>query len=449
MGSTWEEIKTGLRSKLPTNTFSLWIDPITFLGKNEKSLTLGCPNKFSRTWVTENYLNLILEGLRKAGSGHLDVVLKAQAPKKESGPTPFAPDSQQLTFPNIPVNGNRRHISLNRDFTFDRFIVGPSNEFAYSASSALAHGDTFHYHWLLILAQTGLGKTHLSQAVAHTALSQHEPNRVYYITAEEFMNEMIYSLKNSRIEEFKNRYRRGCDVLLLDEIQFLGGKEKTQLELGYTLDALANDNKKVIFTSSLPPKDIPGISTELSSRLASGLLATIGKPDYNTRVNILKRKSKELNLVIPEKIIHFLADRLKKDIRQMESALKCLRAKSELLNAKIDLDLAKDAVNCLVSADPSITMEGIMKLVSQYYKVTPQILESKSRKKDHVYPRNIFIYLCRRHTPETLENIARAINRSHSTVLYASELVEHKMKSDLRTSRQIDFLSKKLVHMET
>jgi chromosomal replication initiator protein len=190
------------------------------------------------------------------------------------------------------------------------------------------------------------------------------------------------------------------------------------------------------------------MSKGLSSRICSGLFTTISKPDYDTRVKILTKKASDENIAVSEEIIHFLANRLKRDIRQMESALKYIAAKSKLLKAKIDLDLAKDVVACLVSGESSIMPEDIINLVSKYYKVDPEMLRSKSRKKVYAYPRNIYVFLCRRHTDETIANIAQTINRSHSTILYASEIVEHKIKTDQKMRHQIDFLSKKLMNMK-
>jgi len=444
MTTTWNKIKHQIRSELSKNSFSLWIDPLTLLDEKDKTLILGCANKFSRKWIMENYLDLIRDKLHESGSGHTDLVLKIQAPKKHaSGMDPaFLPE--QLVLPNVPTTRRPAKLCLNSDFIFDRFIVGRSNEFAYSASKALANGDTWNYQTLLMLANTGLGKSHLSQAVGHAICEENPQSRVYYITAEDFANEMISSLKTNRIEEFKNRYRRSCDVLILEEIHFLSGKEKIQLELGYTLDALINDHKKILFTSSLSPKDIPKMSKELSSRLTSGLVTTINKPDYDTRLKILERKASELGLVISEEIRDFLAGCLDRDIRNMESALKCLKAKSELMNVKIDLDLAKEVVRNLVSGDCRITTEDIKKLVSRYYKIDPHMLRARSRKKVYAYPRNIYAYLCRQHTDESLESIARTIDRSHSTVVYASEIVERRMKTDDKLMHQVRFLNKKL-----
>lgn len=340
-------------------------------------------------------------------------------------------------------------ISLNGGYTFERFVVGRSNEFAYSASKALAQGDSWNYHSLLMLASTGLGKSHLSHATGNAILKHNPKTRVLYLTAEDFTNEMVFSLKNNRIDEFKNKYRRLCDVLLLEEIHFLTGKEKTQTELGYTLDSLSNDNKKIIFTSSLAPNDIPRMSKGLSSRLSSGLVATIGKPDHDTRVNILTKKAAEENISLSNDIIHFLASRLKRDIRQMESAVKYLKAKSEFLNARIDLDLAKDVISCLVSGQSSITPEQIKTLVSTYFKIDPDMFRTRSRKKIYAHPRNIYVFLCRSHTDETLETLAQTINRSHSTVLYSLELVEHQMKTDKKILYQINFLTQKIEDMKT
>ncbi len=448
MLAIWTEIKGRISSSLPKNSFSLWIDPISFLGKDDKNLVLGCPNRFARNWVMENYLDLIKDNLNKVNAGDLNVVFKVQPSKNKHSGSHNTPEPAQLTLPNLKPHQGRRNLYFNRDFTFDRFIVGRSNEFAYSASRALAHTDQWDYHTLLMLANTGLGKTHLSQAAGQAILEENPRSRVYYITAEQFTNEMISSIKNNRIESFKDKYRRCCDVLLLDEVHFLSGKQKTQVELGYTLDALTTENKKIIFTSALPPKDLPQMSKELSSRLTSGLVTTIENPDYDTRVKILTRKTSEHNMRLSKEIIHLLATRLTRDVRQMESALNYLKAKSKFLKAKIDPDLAKDVINCLVSGETSITSKEISKLVCGYYKVDPQMLRSKSRKKIYSYPRNIYSYLCRSHTNETLENIAGSINRSHSTVLYASELIEHKMKTDRELRNQIDFLNQRLENMK-
>ena len=444
MTKIWEELKGRLRQKLPDKSFSLWIDPLHLLEEKEDTLVVGCPNKFSLNWITENYVDLIHEDLKGRGTGNYRLSLKVQAPRKIAPPPGIETESKQLALLNVPGNGKNGLRSLNKDFTFDRFVVGKCNEFAYSASKALAMNGSVPYPSLFILAKTGLGKSHLSQAMAHAILQSEPKQRVYYITAEDFVNEMIFALRTNRIEDFKNKYRRACDVLLLEEVHFLSGKEKTQLELSHTLDALGDERKRIIFTSSLLPKDIPNLNKDLSSRLTSGIITMLEKPDYETRTKILERKSSEQGIVLSEEILDLLAKELTGDIRQIESALRCLKAKSELMKTKIDKDSAREVLQCHLPSQSSITLEDIKRVVCLYFKVDARMLESKSRKKIYAFPRNIYVYLCRQLTDLTVEEIAHSLNRNHSTILYASEVIEHKIKLDKRVKHQVDFLSQKL-----
>ncbi|RLB19536.1 MAG: chromosomal replication initiator protein DnaA [Deltaproteobacteria bacterium] len=444
MKQIWEEIKKEIRSELPKNSFSLWINPLSFVERRNGTVVLGCPNRFSKNWVADNYKELIQEKLEKAGLGSLKLEFKVQRPSPDSLLLPPSEVPQQLSLPNMPNRPSKGYVSLNKLFTFERFVVGPSNEFAYSASKAMAQGSTWGYNTLLMLAGTGLGKSHLSQAMCHKILERYPDKRVYYITAEEFTNEMISCLRHKRIEEFKRKYRQACDVLLLEEVHFLSGKEKTQAELGHTLDALCNDKKKIIFTSSLPPKDIPSFSEDLCSRLTGGLVTTIESPDFDTRIKILRQKASEMKLPLPEEVAELLAEHLTRDIRQMESALNCLKAKSELLNEKISTGLAREVLRYLTNSQSCIDIKGIRDLVCKYYRINPELLISKSRKKVHTYPRNIFIYLCKTHTEETLERISKAVNRSHSTVLYAFETIERKLREEAKVRKEVEFLSRKI-----
>jgi chromosomal replication initiator protein len=440
----WEDIKSQLKTELPKSTYSLWVEPLTFQQLNDAKFVIGCPNKFARSWIAENYLTVITEKLKAAGAASFDLTLEVQStPKPGCLSKSEDPPPLQLPLPNFSISSGGR-LMLHRDFTFDQFVVGKSNEFAYSATRAFAQGSPASYHTLFMLANTGLGKTHLSHAAGHLILQNQPDIRVYYITAEDFTNEMISSLRNNRIEHFKEKYRRACDVLLLEEVHFLSGKEKTQSELAYTLDALANDNKKIMFTSSLAPREIPSISKELSSRLTAGLVATIEKPDKATRADILHRKAARLQLSLSEEIVELIATKLEGDIRKLESALKCLKARADLLGENVDLDLAKDVLKCLAPETRSTTTEEIQDIVCNYFKLEPDHLRSRSRKKVYSLPRNIYVYLCRRHTAESVETIAKTIERSHSAVIYATELIAHKMKADRRLKQQIAFLTQKI-----
>jgi chromosomal replication initiator protein len=447
MSAIWEEVKNQVRPAIPEKSFQLWISSMVLLENNDDTLVLGCPNKFARNWIADNYRGIIEDKLDKVGNGHYKLDLKVKAPAKKRPTTDSGNGSKQLTLPNMPTKRRTGRRWLNKEFTFDRFVVGACNEFAFSASKALALGASAPYNPLFMLASTGLGKSHLSQAIGHAILNHDPTVRVCYITAEDFVNQMIFALRNGQIDDFKNKYRRSCDVLLLEEVHFLGGKGKTQVELGYTLDALANARKKLIFTSPLLPKDIPSLTKELSSRLTSGVITTLERPDYKTALKILQKKSAEQDLTLSEDIFHLFAKHLTRDIRQMESALRCLKAKSELMNAKIDVALAKEVLRCHVSEQESTKMEDLQKIVCRYFKIEPLMLRSKSRKKIHAYPRSIYVYLCRHHTEATLEDIGKSIQRNHSTVLYASEVIEHKIRVDNKVKNHVNFLRQRLQSM--
>ena len=442
MRTIWEDVKAQVKNTVPEKTFSLWVNPIKLIDQKENDLILGCPNKFFKNWIKENYLPLMQEKLFEINRDfrfHLKILPR----ERRNVHREEKQESKQLPFPQMQPMRRNGLLKLNSQYTFNRFVVGECNQFAYSVSKALSHGNDWPYNSLFLLSGTGLGKSHLSQAIGHAIYEKAPRLKIHYITAEDFINEMVFSLKHNRIEEFKNRYRKSCDVLLLEEVHFLSGKEKTQMELGYTLDALINDNKKIIFTSALLPKDIPSLTSELASRLTSGIITTLEKPDYQTRVKIIKKKAEEQNLIFSEEIIYFLAKQLVRDIRQIESALRCLRAKAELLKEKIDLNLAREVIKCYSPDRESLDIEGIKKLICQYYKVDESMLCSKSRKKIHAFPRNVYAYLCRHYTEATLEDIGQSIERNHSTILYASEVIEKKMKQDRKVKNQIDFLAQK------
>jgi len=446
MEEVWEKAKKQLETIYPEKTYNMWIRSLAFCGFDDNVIVIGCPNKFSRNWIKENYEEDIAAAINSATGQNFNILLQVTHGsnyKKTELPEEDSAIPEQL--PIMPVDTSNRQgpTPLKPLFTFDRFITGPSNEFAYHVSHAMAEG-TANYQFLFVAAQTGLGKTHLSHAIGHKIIQKNPKAKVMYITAEDFTNEMVSSIRSNKIESFKKRYRELCDVLLLEEIHFLSGKEKTQMELGYTLDALANSNKKVIFTSSLAPRDIPGISSELCSRLTSGLISTINAPDFETKVKILRTKAKEKRLTIENEVINFLAAKLEGDIRGLESTLNYLEAKSIYNNSKIDLLLTENVLSFLGSEEKAMSSENIVKMVSKYYKISPEAIASKSRKKLYAIPRNICAYLSKKYTNETLESIAKTINRTHSSVLYAYELVERDINRDHSLRKQIDFLGNQI-----
>ncbi len=442
----WNHVKELLKEVMDEKSYSLWVKPLRFLDSSENAISLGCPNKFSRIWVQENFSSLFHRQLSKAGINDHKLIFKV-LPNRESNKRMYNGgngNGKQLTLPNIPKKIRVGEKYLNSKFTFDKFVVGGCNEFAYSVSKSLANDSHYPYSSLFLLAETGLGKSHLIQAIGNSILQKKPTLKVLYITAEDFTNEMIYALRNNITDQFKNKYRKLCDVLLLEELHFLSGKEKTQIELAYTLDFLFNDEKKIIFTSPIMPEDIPGMKKMLTSRFTSGVLTTIERPGFHTRLDILKQKAIERKISLSEDVTNFLADNLTRDIRQLEGSLDSLKAISFFLKKEINMGLAKEIVKKFIPTKHLTTVKDIQKIVCKNFKVDIDALKSKSRKKIISYPRSIAIYLCRRYTDKSLEFIGRSFNRNHSTILYDYEKIKKNIKIDESVRKEVDFLCRQI-----
>jgi chromosomal replication initiator protein len=446
MEAAWNHIKEVLKEVMDEKSYIFWVKPLKLLDSDEHTIRLGCPNKFFRNWIKENYSSLFHSQFSRLGLKDRTITFKV-LPHRDL--LDFKPhggngNGRQLLLPNMPGKARAGDRYLDERFTFDKFVVGKCNEFAYSVSKALADDAFCPYCSLLLLAQTGLGKSHLTQAIGNFILQKKPTARVHYITAEDFTNEMIFALKNNMIDHFKTKYRKACDVLLLDEVHFLSGKEKTQIELGYTLDSLFTDRKKVIFTSSLPLEEIPNMKKMLTSRLSSGVLTSIEKPTFQTRLDILEQKAAERNISLPDEVASYLAENVTQDVRQLEGALVSLEAISYFLNREISLELAKETLKQILPPKPLVTIKEIQEIVCKYFKLDSDSLKSKSRKKIISYPRSTAIYLCREYTDSSLEHIGRSFNRNHSTVLYDYEKVKKNIKIDESLRKEVDFLRRKI-----
>jgi chromosomal replication initiator protein len=356
---------------------------------------------------------------------------------------PNADDRFQLQLPNInvcPQNGR----FMRKDFTFDHFVVGGNNDFAYSASLSLASQKKFLQNSLFLMSKTGMGKSHLSQAIGNHILSESPSERVYYMTAEDFSNEMIHAFRHDSINTFKGKYRNQCDVLLIEDVHYLSGKERTQIELALTLDTLFESGKKIIFSSCCLPSEIPKLNDKLRSRLSCSLISNIDPPDFRTRVRILQRKAKYIGHKLPEDVIHYLAAELTEDVRQLESGLIGVTAKSSLLGSPVDLMLAESVVRNIVRHRKNITIDAIKKLVCKYYNISVADIVSSSRKQSIVRPRQIAIYLSRRYTDSPLQSIGRSFNRYHATALHSIGAVERGLKGNGPMQKQVEFLCHRL-----
>ena len=450
MQAVWASALSILTEMLTEKELKLWIHPLLPLNLEQHTLALGCPNKFFLSWVKEKYLARIERAVEDAAKHRTDLedglsikleLAPAEAPQARPAPAV----AYQYELPHINVY-QQAPLRFNQRFTFDRFIVGQGNHFAYSVSLAMASEPDLDTSALMLLSAPGLGKSHLSQAIGHHILAGDPRKRVFYLTAEDFANEMVYSIKNNRIETFKNKYRSACDVLVLEEINFLSGKEKIQAELTYTLDRLMENRRKIVFTSTQPPKDIPKLRHKLLSRFNTSLMTTIAPPDFDTRLRILKAKAEELRLTLKENVLALIAKRLTQDVRQMESCLCSLAAKSRLLSRRIDAELVEEVMRDLVEsrAGSSVDLDSVLELVCRYYGVSPEDLRSRSRRKNVAEPRKMGIFLLRKTTDLSLSDIGKAFDRNHSTVLHALNTFQQSCQKDVKLKGQVDFLRQQL-----
>ena len=443
METIWATAKGSIKKQIPGHSFRMWIEPLHIKSIEEGLVVLCTPNYFSKKRVQNHYGSLLENEIKQAIGRDCRVQVDVSQRQKTTQEIEAPVVKRQMPLPNVNVQPHAGRM-LRKSYTFDHFVVGGNNDFAYSAAFSLASQKTAQQNTLFLLSQPGMGKSHLSQAIGHLILSQFPTERVYYMTAEDFTNEMIYAYRNDSIDKFKEKYRQRCDVLLLEDIHFLTGKDRTQIELALTFDCLFNEDKKLIFTSCHLPVEIPKMHEQLKSRLVSGLISKIEPPNFRTRVRILQKKSKENGYSLPEDVTHFLAGELSENVRQLESGLIGVAAKSSLLNTPIDLKLAESVVKNIAQRNKHITIEVIKKLICKYYNIALKDLISNSRKQSIVRPRQIAIFLSRKYTDQPLQSIGRSFNRYHATALHSIGTIEREIKENSSVREQVKYLSKKL-----
>jgi len=441
MEAVWKKVKSEIKQRIPDHSFKMWIEPLKISRADKINWVVYCPNFFSKKRVQGLYGEMIKNAI--LNSTGPDCELKFEISSKPGPPKNTNGGHSQMQLPAENARPSSGHF-LRRDFTFDRFVVGDNNGFAYSASLALASRKATPQNALFLLAKTGMGKSHLSQAIGNHVLSISPGERVYYATAENFSNEMVQAYRHDDIDKFKSKYRNQCDVLLLEDIQYLSGKERTQIELALALDMLFESGKRIIFSSCYLPADIPKLNDELRSRLSYGLISSIDPPNFRTRVRILQKKLGINGYQMPDDVIHYLAGELTDDVRQLESGMNGVAAKSSLLGMPIDLNLAASVVKNIVRHRKHITIDVIKKLVCKYYNVSIQDVMSRSRKQNHVRPRQMAIFLARHYTDAPLQSIGKSFNRYHATALHSINCIERGIKQHSSIRKQADFFRKKL-----
>ncbi len=459
MESVWEKVKSELKADIPSNNYMMWIEPLELKGCDNGTVVLGCPNRFSQKWIQGNFRDLLESRINMAtgksyaltlevagGNGRVSdktLLPSAQRPVQKAAKAGKTSSDRQLSLPNMHVRPNTGRM-LKKDFTFDNFVVGENNDFAYSAVLSMGMKKKCLNQSLFISARSGMGKSHLTQALGHQVLTVGRCDKIYYITADDFSNEMVHAFSTKTITRFKEKYRNGCDMLLLEDIHSLAGRERTQTELAMVVDYMLDANRKVLFTGECLPGDIPKLNKHLQSRLTAGLITAMEAPDYKTRVRILRKKAKLYGYRIPGEVLEYLADNLAEDVRQLESGLHNVAAKSSLLGIPVDMNLAVDIVNHMAVTRSRITLDAIKKFICKEYGVPEKDLISRSRKQRLAWPRQVGIFLSRRFTDHSLKAIGRCYNRYHATVIHSVNCVESAMKSKPSARQEVNLLSKKI-----
>ncbi len=427
----WENVLARIETKVNRHSFYTWFRPTSFLAEDRSSVTVRVPNGLFKDWLTKHYSGVIAEALAEVKRPNVAVHYVAESQTDAPVIPLSAEEAAALESGSVPVATQPGPAGLNPRYTFDTFIVGSSNQFAHAACRAVAEAPSRSYNPLFIYGGVGLGKTHLMHAVGQYVL-QHDRNlKLTYISSERFMNEMINAVRYDRVLDFRERYR-SVDVLLVDDIQFLAGKEGTQTEFFHTFNALYDSQKQIVLSSDCPPHEIPALEERLRSRFEWGLTADIQSPDLETKVAILKKKAETEAVPLADNVAMYIAGKIKSNIRELEGSLIRLIAYASLTGQEISLALAQDVLkNILDHDEKAVTIEAIQKFVADYYNLKLVELKSRNNSKSVAMPRQIAMYLCKSLTHASLPEIGRSFGgKHHSTVIHSIRKVEDLRKND-------------------
>ncbi len=449
MSKLWNDTLTHLELNLSPQHFSTWIKPLKLVKIEQDMVYLEVPNRFILDWVKENYSKNIQKILTElsAVSYRLQFNINGQArdnlPKKSSlldeKDFPVVNKEKKL------IKNHSANFNLNRKYTFEEFVSGSSNQFAYAAAMAVANNPATTYNPLFIYGGVGLGKTHLINAIGNSILKKSPQMKICYYTSEKFMNELINSLRYNRMDDFRNKFR-SMDVILIDDIQFIAGKERTQEEFFHTFNALYESHKQIIVTSDKFPKDIPGLEERLRSRFEWGLIADIQPPDVETKLAILKMKAEQNSIKIPEDVALFLANSVCNNVRELEGYLIRIGAYASLTAIPVSLEMARDVLkDILIERNRELSIEEIIKKVSIHFNIKISDIKSPKRLKAVVLPRQIAMYISRQLTSSSYPEIGdRFGGKDHSTIIHAIKKIEKLIENDFQLNNTIENIKKEL-----
>ncbi len=451
MNKLWGDTLAHLELNLSPQHFSTWIKPLKLVKIEQDMVYLEVPNRFVLDWVKDNYSKLIQKILSELSAITYQLHFTVDSKNRDSIPktTTIAETSTNSAVIDLkPITNNySADINLNRKYTFDEFVAGSSNQFAYAAAMAVANNPATTYNPLFIYGAVGLGKTHLANAIGNAILKKSPQMRICYYTSEKFMNELINSLRYNRMDEFRNKFR-SMDVILIDDIQFIAGKERTQEEFFHTFNALYESHKQIIVTSDKFPKEIPGLEERLRSRFEWGLIADIQPPDVETKLAILKMKAEQNSINIPEDVALFLANSICNNVRELEGYLIRIGAYASLTAIPVSLEMARDVLkDILVERNRELSVEEIIKRVGSHFNIKISEMKSAKRHKAVVLPRQIAMYLSRQLTPSSYPEIGDLFGgKDHSTIIHAIRKIEKLMIEDIQIRSTIETLRKELTN---
>jgi chromosomal replication initiator protein len=446
----WDEAVGRLRSKVSPQNYDMWLRPIELLSFDGATLRLRAPNSYIRWWFESNFLGSLLKEIQDLGH-EVRVEFDADGPDAPPPPPPQAadppPPAKQAAPPPPPSRVEVDHeaiaapeaAALNPRYTFDTFVAGPSNQLAFAASQAAASSYPPKYNPVFLCGGVGLGKTHLLHSIGHQQLANRPSARIVYLSSERFMNEYVQAIRTGRMHEFRRNYRDGIDVLLVDDVQFLAGKESTQDEFFHTFNALHENHKQIVLTADRKPHEISDVADRLRTRFAWGLLADIEPPELEVRIAILRKKAAVEAVALPDDVAMYIATSIKSNVRELEGALIRLAAYASLSKKRIDLEFAQETLGAAITRPREIiTVESVIKAVASYYGLKPSDIKSERRHKSVATPRAVAMYISRHHTKDSYPDLARAFGgKHHTTVISAVQKIIVRVKDDASLRSEI------------
>ncbi len=442
VATVWSKACKHLAETLSKDVFDRWIAVIEPKSLKNNTLVLGVANDFYQSWLEENYLPLIRDAIVASSGETFQIQIAVDTSAKEAPPREQIRRETHEAEKALPKS--RAQLTLNPKYTFDSFVVGSSNEFSHTAAMAVAQSPGRAYNPLFMYGASGLGKTHLMQAIAHYAVPRSKTT-VWYTSCEAFFNEYIDALQKKALVQFRRKYRN-IDLLLIDDVHFLAGKERLQEEFFHTFNALHENHKQIVLTCDRPASEIPGLSQRLVGRFEWGLVTEIELPDVETRIAILRKKQDELKLALAPDVIQYIAEHIRSNIRRLEGALIRVASFTSLTGRPINPESLENLLRDSLEQEQSaaLTVEAVQRTVAEYYDIRMGDMTSKQRPQAIAFPRQVAMYLCRSLTRQSLPAIGNAFGRNHATVLHACRLVEGRMKTDPAFRQTVGVLKQRL-----